>query len=291
MQKINPCLWFDNEAQEAAQFYTSLFANSKIGRTLHYSEASAEASGQKEGSILTVEFDLEGQRIVALNGGPAFEFTPALSFFVWCESEEEINNLWKKLSQDGVVRMELDKYPWSEKYGWIADTYGVEWQLMLMKHKQKIAPAFLFVQELYGKGEEAVNFYTSLFADSKIESMVLDEEGKSIMHCVFSLAGQSFVLMEGKERHDFNFTSAFSLVVNCKDQKEVDEYWDKLSAGGSTEQCGWIKDKFGVSWQIVPTALVDMLNDPNPLKSEKVMSALLEMKKFDIEALKKAYEQ
>ena len=291
MQKINPCLWFDNEALEAAKFYSSVFENSKIGRIMHYGASSAEASGQEEGSILTVEFELEGQRIIGLNGGPAFDFTPALSFFVWCESEEEIDDLWKKLSKCGVVRMELKKYPWSEKYGWTADSYGVEWQLMLQKHKQKIAPAFLFVQELYGKGEEAVNFYTSIFEGSKIESLILDEEGKFILHSIFTLAGQSFVLMEGKEQHDYNFTSAFSLIVNCKDQKEVDQYWDKLSAGGSTEQCGWIKDKYGVSWQIVPTALVDMLNDPDPIKSEKVMSALLEMKKFDVDSLRRAYEK
>jgi predicted 3-demethylubiquinone-9 3-methyltransferase (glyoxalase superfamily) len=160
MQKIAPFLWFDDRAEEAATFYTSIFRNSKIVNIARYGDAGAEVSGRPKGTVMTVEFQLEGQEFVALNGGPQFKFTEAISF-----------------------------------------------------------------------------------------------------------------------------------VVNCQTQEEVDEYWKKLSDGGREVQCGWLKDKYGLSWQIVPTILNEMLNDPDPKKAERVMKAMLQMKKIDIKALKQAYEQ
>ena len=158
MQTIGLCLWFDSEGEAAARFYTSIFPNSKLGAVTRYDEASAKASGQPQGSVLTVEFELDGQRFMALNGGPVFKFTEAIS-----------------------------------------------------------------------------------------------------------------------------------LVVNCETQKDVDYYWEKLSAGGQEVQCGWLKDRFGVSWQIVPTILPEMLKDKDPEKATRVMAAMLKMKKIDIEGLKQAY--
>lgn len=288
MQKINPCLWFDTQAEDAAKFYTSLFKKSKIGKIARYGEAGAQVSGQKKDSVMTVEFEIEGYKILGLNGGPIFKFTPALSLFVWCETEAEIDELWQKLGTGGEVRMGLDKYPWAEKYGWTADRYGVEWQLMLSPQAQKITPAFLFVKELFGKGEEAMNFYMSLFKNSQVHSIARDEATKTIQHCIFSLEGQNFALMEGEGSHNFTFSSAFSLVINCETQDEIDTYWTKLSAGGSTEQCGWLKDKYGVSWQITPRIMDELMSDP--LKSEKVMKAMLQMKKLDIKKLRQAAE-
>ncbi|KTC95152.1 VOC family protein [Legionella feeleii] len=160
MQHIAPCLWFDNQAEEAAHFYTSIFKNSKILRLSYYGDAGAEVSGKPKGSIMTVTFQLEGQQFIALNGGPDFKFSPAISLFVSCESQEEIDDLWNNLSADG-----------------------------------------------------------------------------------------------------------------------------------ETVQCGWLQDKYGISWQIVPTILVDFLNDPDTEKSEQVMKAMLKMKKLDMQALKKAYNQ
>jgi predicted 3-demethylubiquinone-9 3-methyltransferase (glyoxalase superfamily) len=285
MQKIVPCLWFDTQAEEAAKFYTSLFKRSRLGRKAHYGEAGAKVSGQKLGSVMTIEFELDGQTITGLNGGPHFKFTPASSFFVWCESDEEIETLWQSLSKGGQPRMGLDKYPWAQKYGWTADRFGVEWQMILSSNKQKLTPAFLFVEELFGKGEEAVHYYTSLFKGSKIETMTKDPS----MFCVFSLAGQNFALMEGQGKHGFTFSSAFSLMVNCENQAEIDEFHAKLSAGGSIEPCGWVKDKYGVSWQIVPTALADMMADPK--KAESVMKALIEMKKPDLARIEQAYRK
>jgi predicted 3-demethylubiquinone-9 3-methyltransferase (glyoxalase superfamily) len=158
MQKITPFLWFDNQAEEAVDFYSSIFKKSKILKVARFSEAGAKASGRPKGSVMTIKFQLEGQEFVALNGGPYFKFTEAISF-----------------------------------------------------------------------------------------------------------------------------------VVNCETQKEVDKFWKKLSQGGAEVQCGWLKDKYGVSWQIVPTALIRMLNDKDDQKSQRVMQAMLQMRKIDIKGLEQAY--
>ncbi|MGQ0657905.1 MAG: VOC family protein [Chromatiales bacterium] len=160
MQKITPHLWYDHQAEEAANFYVSIFKNSKIGSVTRYGEEAAKVSGQPKGSVMTVTFQIEGQEFFALNGGPHFTFSPAISF-----------------------------------------------------------------------------------------------------------------------------------MVKCKTQQEVDELWAKLSEGGEIQQCGWLKDKFGVSWQIVPIVLGEMLHDKNPEKSKRVMQATLQMKKLDIEKLRQAYDQ
>ena len=159
MQKITPFLWFDQEAEEAVKFYTSIFKNSKIGRILRYDKQAAKASGRPAGSVLTIEFELEGQKFVALNGGPQFKFNESVSF-----------------------------------------------------------------------------------------------------------------------------------VVNCETQEEVDYFWEKLTAdGGEESQCGWLKDRFGLSWQVTPTVLIDMLHDKDSEKAERVMKAMLQMQRIDIEKLKVAY--
>ena len=159
MTKIQPCLWFDHQAEEAAAFYVSVFKNSKVTEVARYGEAGAKASGRPKGSAMTVAFELDGRPFIALNGGPVFKFTEAVSF-----------------------------------------------------------------------------------------------------------------------------------AVECKDQGEVDEYWGKLSRGGEEGPCGWLKDKYGLSWQVVPKALPEMLKDKDPKKSERVMAAMLKMKKIDVAALKRAYD-
>ena len=159
MQKITPFLWFDNNAEEAAKFYTSIFKNSKIIDVTRYGEAGAEVSGRPKGTVMVITFQLNGQEFIALNGGPQFAFSPAISF-----------------------------------------------------------------------------------------------------------------------------------VVNCAAQEEIDEFWEKLSEGGATQQCGWLQDKYGVSWQIVPTVLGKMMQDKDTKKSERVMRAMLQMKKIDIHGLNNAYE-
>jgi predicted 3-demethylubiquinone-9 3-methyltransferase (glyoxalase superfamily) len=161
------------------------------------------------------------------------------------------------------------------------------------KTKQKITPFLWFDTQ----AEDAANFYVSIFRNSKIRSIArYDEEAAkasgrpkgSVMTVAFELNGQEFVALNGGPL--FKFTEAISFVVNCETQEEVDHFWEKLSAGGQEVQCGWLKDRFGVSWQVVPTVLVEMLQDEDPLKARRVMGAMLKMKKIDVEALKRAYE-
>jgi predicted 3-demethylubiquinone-9 3-methyltransferase (glyoxalase superfamily) len=288
MQKITPFLWFDTQAEEAAKFYTSLFDNSRIGNVRRYGDAGP---GPK-GTVMTLDFKLGDAGFMALNGGPVFKFTPAVSFFVSCAAEDEIDRLWQSLSHGGTVMMELQKYPFSEKFGWLSDRYGVSWQLNLTG-KKKITPFFMFVGDQHGKAEEAMKTWGSLFKRSRVEQVERyganqgGAEG-AVMHGRFTLGGQEFMAMDSNQPHAFSFTPAISFFVDCKTQKEIDDLWAKLAEGGRTDQCGWLQDRYGVSWQIVPSALGELLGDPDPVKANKVMQAMLAMTKLDIAGLQQA---
>jgi predicted 3-demethylubiquinone-9 3-methyltransferase (glyoxalase superfamily) len=161
-----------------------------------------------------------------------------------------------------------------------------------MKNKitQKITP-FLWFDD---KAEEAANFYVSIFKNSKVGTITrYGDAGPgpkgTVMTVTFKLEGQEFIALNGGPQ--FKFTEAISFVVNCETQEEIDEFWEKLSAGGKKVQCGWLKDKFGLSWQIVPTVLGEMMQDADPEKSQRVMNAIMQMEKIDIQGLKQAYEQ
>lgn len=299
MQKIIPHLWFDKQAEEAAQFYTSIFENSNMGKVTRYGKAGYEVHGMPEGTVLTVEFTLEGYSFLALNGGPVFTINPSISFIVNCTSREEVDGLWEKLIEGGKALMPLDRYPFSEHYGWVQDKYGVSWQLILSNpegdERPKITPSLLFVGDNAGKAEEAMTFYTSLFENARIGNLFRygpdqapDKEG-TIMYGDFTLAGQWFAAMDSAHEHRFAFNEAISLLVNCKSQQEIDTLWEKLSAVPASEQCGWLKDKYGVSWQIVPTVLSTLLSG-DPQKAERVMETLLQMKKLDIAKLQETYD-
>lgn len=293
MSKITPFLWFDSNAEEAVYFYTSVFENSKILKVTRYDDSSAKASGRSVDSVLTMSFKLEGQNVTALNGGPHFKLNPSTSFFVYCESENKIDLLYKKLSEGGEILMPLDKYDWSKKYAWVQDKFGLSWQLDVDKinNAQKILPAFLFVNDKSLKVKEAAAYYASVFPNSKMimESPYDKSAGlpkDSLLFTQFKLSDYLFNAMSSTLKHDFDFNEAFSFVVSCKDQDEVDYYWNKLIASGGMEsQCGWLKDKYGVSWQIVPTRLMELLNDSNSEKSKKAMTAMLKMKKIIISDL------
>lgn len=283
MNKFATCLWFDNQAEEAANFYTSVFENSRVTNVARYGKAGAQMSGQKEGNVMVVDFTIENQEIQGLNGGPIFKPTASFSYVISCKNEDELNKKWKKLSDGGTIRMALDKYPWAEKYGWTSDRYGVEWQLTLNPSPNKITPSLLFVNDLYGKGDDALKFYTSIFPNSKINMAAHDDKDGHVMYAEFTLGGQTFSLMEGPGKHDHTFTNGNSIVVHCDSQKEIDLYWDQLSVGGTIEECGWLKDKFGVSWQIVPSTMATIM--PDPIKADKVMAAMMGMKKLDMDKL------
>ena len=286
-QKITPYLWFDTQAEEAAQFYTSVFPDSKIEKIQH--------QGDK---VLTVQFFLSGQTFTALNGGPMFTFNPSVSFYVVCESEAEIDQVWEKLSKDGMVMMPLDKYPWSEKYGWAQDKYGISWQLTLGKIAdvgQKISPAFMFIGKQHGKAEDAIHFYTSVFENSCVHLLAKYEEGDddpavgTVKHAQFQLNGSIFMAMDSSFAHDFSFNEAISFVVHCETQQEVDYFWEKLTAeGGEEMMCAWLKDRYGVVWQIVPDELIRLLSDPDPGRAQRAAGAMMQMRKIDIEKIRQA---
>lgn len=292
MNKITPHLWYDKEAKQAAESYISAFGGNS--RVLSSSQLHDTPSGTVD--ILTIE--LAGQEFGLISAGPLFRFNPSVSFLVACKTKDEVDALWNRLSPGGTTRMPLDSYPFSERYGWTDDKYGLSWQIMAMGDrttKQKIIPTLMFVDELSGKAEEAVRFYAATFRDSAIGDInrynrgeAPDKEGTT-RHASFTLENQQFAAMDSARAHNFRFNEAISFIVHCETQQEIDYYWGKLTAVPSAEQCGWLKDKYGVSWQIVPTVLGKMLQDPK--KAGRVTQAFLKMKKFDIDALKRAYEQ
>jgi len=298
--KIIPCLWYDRQAEEAARFYISLFEGSNVGPITRASKAGFETHGLAEGEVLTVEFEIAGRRFVALNGGPLFKFNPSVSFLVACRAKEEVDALWGKLAAGGgQALMELGAYPFSEWYGWTADKYGLSWQVMAMGDRPigaKIVPTLMYVGAQAGRAEEAIGLYTSIFGGSMAGDILRygkgegpDREG-TIKHAGFTLAGQEFAAMDSAYDHKFAFNEAVSLMVPCATQAEIDLYWTKLTAdGGEESMCGWLKDKFGVSWQVTPIRLEEMLRDPDPRKVERVTDAFLKMKKFDLAELERAF--
>ncbi len=303
VQKITPFLWFDKEAAEAVNFYLSVFSQQEgsvntITRVTHYGEGGAEASGRTEGSVMTISFLINGQEFVAINGGPAFKFTPSLSFFLTCNTEQKINLLWSRLSEGGTILMNLNKYPFSEKFGWVNDKYGVSWQFALTDGPQKITPCLMFSGDHRGMAEQAINYYVSIFKKSGIASIQRygagdQEPENTVRFARFLLLDQEFMAMDSNREHAFTFTPAISFVVNCETQEEIDYYWGKLTRDGDVraQLCGWLQDKFGVSWQVLPTSLGEWISDPDTVKSDRVMKALFPMKKIDLRILKKAFEQ
>lgn len=292
MQKITPHLWFDKEAKEAAKFYTSVFKDSKINNTttLHNTPSGTT-------DIVTIE--LMGQEFTLISAGPLFKFNPSVSFLVGCRTLDEVDRLWESLSEKGKALMEPGEYPFSEKYGWVQDRYGLSWQVMFVgEHEinQKITPTLMFVGKQAGRAEEAINFYATVFHDSKVGDILSYSKGEepdiegTIKHAAFTLEGQEFAAMDSARVHDFAFNEAISFIVHCENQEEIDYYWVKLSAVPEAEQCGWLKDKYGLSWQIVPTIMEEMLRDGDKKRLARVTEAFLKMKKFDIEELKKAYK-
>lgn len=306
MQKITPHLWFDKEAKEAAGFYASIFPDSKLTdtTTLHNTP-----SGDSD----IVSFELWGQKFMAISAGPLFKFNPSVSFIVNFDpllfdrssspekaAREKIDRVWEKLSEGGTVLMPLDKYPFSERYGWLQDKYGLSWQLILTDPegdpRPPIIPSLMFVGDKAGKAEEAINFYLSVFRNSKLgmihrygPNQEPDKEG-TLLFADFMLENYWFAAMDSARTHNFTFNEAISFMVYCDTQEEIDYYWKKLSAVPEAEQCGWLKDKYGLSWQIVPTAMEEMMKAKDEKKIARVTEAFLKMKKFDLAELQKAYE-
>jgi predicted 3-demethylubiquinone-9 3-methyltransferase (glyoxalase superfamily) len=195
--------------------------------------------------------------------------------------------------------MELGEYPFSERFGWLEDRYGLSWQVNYVGQseiKQKITPALLYVGDVCGKAEEAVNFYVSVFQNAKVDAVLRygkgeepDKEG-TLKYAAFTLEGDEFGAMDSAHEHAFAFNEAISFMVYCDTQEEIDYYWDALTAVPEAEQCGWLKDKYGISWQVVPTGMDEMMASGDPEQIARVTEAFLKMKKFDLAELEKAYQ-
>ena len=292
MPTITPHLWFDKEAKEAAEFYTSLLPDSQVTQitTLHDTP-----SGDSE----AVSFILANQPFMAISAGPLFKFNPSISFHVKLKKTEEVDAIWEKLSAGGKVLMPLDAYPFSERYGWVADRYGLSWQVIYAGTndiQQIITPVLMFVGNVCGKTEEAVTFYTAVFHNSNIFFLQRYGQGEepdqagTVRYAAFTLDGMEFGAMDSARDHDFAFNEAISFLVPCQTQAEIDYYWEKLSADPQAEQCGWLKDKFGLSWQVWPTAIGEMMQHGTREQIDRITQAFLPMKKFDLATLQRAYE-
>jgi predicted 3-demethylubiquinone-9 3-methyltransferase (glyoxalase superfamily) len=316
MQKIIPSLWFDTQTEEAISFYIAAFnastyksGDSTIISIARYEKGMNVPGGdQMIGKVLTAIFELGGYRFMALDGGPIFKLNPSVSFFLNFdpsrdkEARENLDRMWSRLSAAGKALMPLQEYPFSKHYGWLQDKYGLSWQLILTNPEGEprpfIIPSLTFVGKVAGKAEEAADFYVSLFNGSKRgeiarypKGMEPDKEG-TVMFSDFMLADQWFAAMDSAHPHDFAFNEAISFLVNCKDQEEVDFFWEKLTANGGQESvCGWLKDRYGLSWQIVPTRLGQLLSDKNRKKSLAALNAMLKMKKITIAEVEKAFAE
>lgn len=289
MQKIVPHLWFDKEALEAAGWYVSLFENSGINGVSNISDTPS-------GDAQMVDFQLGGFNISAISAGPYFKFNPSVSFMVSCNTAEEVDKLHAAFTPGGTELMPLGEYPFSKRYAWVQDKYGMNWQLMLEENvsAQKIRPVLLFTEEVCGKAREAVSFYKAVFKDSEIglvESYLPGEAQDSraeIKFAEINLLGTKIVVMDHGFGGDFAFNEALSLMVLCDNQEEIDYYWDKLSYVPEAEQCGWLKDQFGLSWQIVPGNLNEAMFEGTEDEIERVTKAFLQMGKFDLAAIEAA---
>ena len=281
---IFPCLWFNGDGKEAADFYCETFGGKITADT-----------------PVVLNIELFDQKLMFLNAGPQFEKNASISFTVLCETEMEVQQYWTELCKNGMVLMDLGEYPWSKKYGWVRDQFGVTWQLYLgeNKGKQKIIPTLMFVHQNNGKAQKAMELYTSIFPNSKIGRVLKYGEGvgnenheiaENVQHADFEIDDYSFFCMDNSHDHQFDFNEGISIVVMTDDQKQTDHLWNSLVAGGRPSMCGWLKDQFGVSWQIVPKKLLELMNDfDQPIKAQKVVEAMMSMQKIEISDLENAY--
>lgn len=265
--KLHPCIWCNNNANEMAEFYLSVFPDAEIA----------------EENETVVMLNIEGQRFMLLNGGDYAKPNPSVSMMFLSPDSGLIDELWYKFLHGGKIFMEKNSYDWSTNYGWIEDKYGVSWQLYTGPSEhiiQTIVPTLMFTKSNNGKAREAAAYYRSVFPGSS-ERGIMENENGGVAHGEFIILDYLIMMMDGGEAHEFSFDEGVSLVVNCEDQDEIDRYWNELTSnGGSESQCGWLKDKYGISWQIIPQNILQLLENPG------AMDAMMKMKKIEIKDLK-----
>ncbi|XBH20935.1 VOC family protein [Jonesiaceae bacterium BS-20] len=296
MQNIVPNLWANGNATQMGEFYARTFpgASSRVTST-YPNEGLLEFQRPLAGKPLVVEVDLGGFEVMIINAGPEFAINPAISITVTFDpraenSREEQTRLWEALSVDGQALMPLTQYPFSTLYGWVQDKFGMTWQLIELDGLQvgdeqvsapKFIPSLLFGGAAQNKAKEAAEYYSQYLGDPMSLSLMTypDQTGpatsNSVMYGDFELRGQMFSVMDSGAEQDYTFTEGVSLMVNCPDQTEIDRLWAVLSAVPEAEQCGWCKDKFGVSWQIVPTNINTLMERPGAFDKLMVMKKLV----------------
>lgn len=283
---IFPCLWYDGDAKESAEFYCKVFDGKITADT-----------------PVVMNIDIFGQKLMLLNGGPQFKKNPSVSFMVICSTGEEVQQYWDQLMEGGIALMPLDAYSWSSKYGWVQDRYGVTWQIFLGDKPtgQKIIPTLMFIHQNNGKAMEAMELYTQTFPHSNIGNVLrygdggeghpIPEPAENVQHAHFILDGYSFFCMDNSYDHQFDFNEGISMVVMTDDQEQTDHLWNTLTSdGGRESMCGWLKDRYGMSWQIVPKKLIRLMSDPDQEKAQKVVQAMMKMQKIIIQDLEEAYK-
>jgi predicted 3-demethylubiquinone-9 3-methyltransferase (glyoxalase superfamily) len=267
-QVLVPSLWLDDTAEAAAAFYVKLLPSGRVLRTTHYPESFDNPGQKPRGSVLTVEFEVASQRFTALNGGPQFKPNPSLSFILHVESMEQAERVLSVLGKPGGD-------------GFVTDRHGVSWKVLTGQREPGgavIVPCFRFSGPVRGRATEAMEFYTRVFPESRVVNAPYGR---------FNLAGHELVAEDSSL--GVTFDEGLSLQVMCKSQAEIDAYWDALSAGGSTGPCGWLKDRFGFSWQVVPMEMDRWLAAEDRFARERVFEAMLKMKKLDLAALERAF--
>lgn len=293
--QIVPCIWLDDQAEQAAALYTRLFPAGRVTATSRYPESFDNPGGRPRGSVLTVELELAGRPFTLLNGGPAFKLNPNVSFFAHVDTPAEADRLFAPLADGGQVLMPLDTYPWSERYGWVQDRFGVSWQVLAARRPPgaaAIVPCLMFAGPQHGRAEEAMRAYAGIFPAGRIVDVSRYGAGEGpagkVAHGRFQLAGQDLVAMDSHVDHPSTFNEALSLQVMCDDQATLDHYWDALAEGGEHGPCGWLKDRFGLSWQVVPTRILALLTGGSAASRDPAFAAMLEMGKLDVAALERA---
>jgi predicted 3-demethylubiquinone-9 3-methyltransferase (glyoxalase superfamily) len=297
-QTITPCIWFDDQAEQAAGFYLKTFGEGRIIATSRYPESGDNPSGRPPGSALTVEFEVGGQRFTALNGGPYFAPNPSISFFVHVATVGDAERIYSAFAEGGEALMPLDAYPWSERYGWVKDRFGVSWQVMAGRRPPggaTIVPCLMFAGPQQGRAEEAMRVYAGIFPGARIEAVERYAAGEgpegTVKHGRFVLAGQQMVAMDSHVDHGITFTEGLSFQVMCHDQDELDRYGQALAEGGEQGRCGWLKDRFGLSWQVMPSSMGAWLASGDTAARDRAFKAMLEMRKLDLAALRRAFER
>ncbi|MBI4899761.1 MAG: VOC family protein [Actinobacteria bacterium] len=289
MQRIVPNLWFDHKAAEAAEFYSRVFPDTHVAETARYPEEGLlEFQKEFAGDVLSVAFEIRGYRFMGINAGPEVSVNPSISFMVNFPPDQraELDALWEGLAEGGQVRLALGEYPYSGRYGWVEDRYGVNWQLYLLPdgtQRPFIMPNLMFTETQRGRVGEAIDFYTSVFGGKvgvmqRYEQQTQEAAAGSVQFADFELLGQWFAAMEAPVSQGFSFSPGVSLMVSCADQAELDRYWEQLSHVPEAEQCGWCTDQFGVSWQLVPADLDRIMSRPGSF------GRLMAMKKIEIGA-------